>query len=70
MLEAWNFFISSSNISDMLCLILSSGRTKYDFWIGSFSWAYRKDYLLAIQLTEELVSYEKELLGNITNWFP
>ncbi|GKV12916.1 hypothetical protein SLEP1_g24000 [Rubroshorea leprosula] len=31
MLEAWNFFNSSSDISDMLCLILSSGRTKYDF---------------------------------------
>ncbi|KAJ9680709.1 hypothetical protein PVL29_019890 [Vitis rotundifolia] len=31
MLESWNFFISSSDISDMLCLILMSGRTKYDF---------------------------------------
>lgn len=31
MLESWNFFNSSANISDMLCLILSSGRTKYDF---------------------------------------
>ncbi|KAJ4828941.1 hypothetical protein Tsubulata_047963, partial [Turnera subulata] len=31
MLESWNFFESSSDISDMLCLILSSGRTKYDF---------------------------------------
>ncbi|XP_038879757.1 uncharacterized protein LOC120071505 [Benincasa hispida] len=31
MLESWNFFRSSSSISDMLCLILSSGRTKYDF---------------------------------------
>ncbi|KAJ4956289.1 hypothetical protein NE237_013072 [Protea cynaroides] len=32
MLEAWNFFSSSdSNISDMLCLVLKSGRTKYDF---------------------------------------
>lgn len=31
MLESWNFFTSSANISDMLCLILSSGRTKYDF---------------------------------------
>ncbi|KAK9692342.1 hypothetical protein RND81_09G257400 [Saponaria officinalis] len=31
MLEAWNFFNSSSNMDDMLCLILSSGRTKYDF---------------------------------------
>ncbi|KAJ4836521.1 hypothetical protein Tsubulata_047273 [Turnera subulata] len=30
-LESWNFFESSSDISDMLCLILSSGRTKYDF---------------------------------------
>ncbi|KAH7519595.1 hypothetical protein FEM48_Zijuj08G0053600 [Ziziphus jujuba var. spinosa] len=30
MLESWNFF-SSSDISDMLCLILMSGRTKYDF---------------------------------------
>lgn len=31
MLESWNFFSSSSDISDMLCLILMSGRTKYDF---------------------------------------
>lgn len=31
MLESWNFFSSSPNIADMLCLILSSGRTKYDF---------------------------------------
>ncbi|KAA8520505.1 hypothetical protein F0562_014761 [Nyssa sinensis] len=32
MLEAWNFLnSSSSDISDMLCLILKSGRTKYDF---------------------------------------
>lgn len=31
MLESWNFFSSSSDISDMLCLILKSGRTKYDF---------------------------------------
>lgn len=32
MLEAWDFFSSSkSDISDMLCLILKSGRTKYDF---------------------------------------
>lgn len=31
MLESWNFFSSSSNISDMLCLVLRSGRTKYDF---------------------------------------
>ncbi|XXG58218.1 hypothetical protein AAC387_Pa04g0583 [Persea americana] len=32
MLESWNFFSSSgSDISDMLCLILRSGRTKYDF---------------------------------------
>ncbi|KAH7849007.1 hypothetical protein Vadar_011646 [Vaccinium darrowii] len=33
MLESWNFLSSSSSsdISDMLCLILSSGRTKYDF---------------------------------------
>ncbi|CAI9089762.1 OLC1v1024397C1 [Oldenlandia corymbosa var. corymbosa] len=33
MLEAWNFLKSSSDndISDMLCLVLSSGRTKYDF---------------------------------------
>ncbi|XP_044499599.1 uncharacterized protein LOC123220996 isoform X2 [Mangifera indica] len=30
MLESWNF-LSSSNLSDMLCLILASGRTKYDF---------------------------------------
>lgn len=31
MLEAWHFFNSSSNIDDMLCLVLASGRTKYDF---------------------------------------
>ncbi|KAL2940799.1 putative cytochrome P450 6a20 [Bienertia sinuspersici] len=31
MLEAWNFFHSSSNMDDMLCLVLGSGRTKYDF---------------------------------------
>uniref|UniRef100_A0A5B6Z6E0 Uncharacterized protein n=1 Tax=Davidia involucrata TaxID=16924 RepID=A0A5B6Z6E0_DAVIN len=32
MLESWNFLSSSSSdISDMLCLILRSGRTKYDF---------------------------------------
>ncbi|KAK6260821.1 hypothetical protein QQP08_002143 [Theobroma cacao] len=31
MLEAWNFLSSSADISDMLCLILKSGRTKYDF---------------------------------------
>lgn len=32
MLESWNFLnSSSSDISDMLCLILQSGRTKYDF---------------------------------------
>ncbi|XP_021772091.1 uncharacterized protein LOC110736230 isoform X1 [Chenopodium quinoa] len=31
MLEAWNFFHSSLNIDDMLCLVLGSGRTKYDF---------------------------------------
>lgn len=32
MLESWNFLNSnSSDVSDMLCLILKSGRTKYDF---------------------------------------
>ncbi|KAJ0964534.1 hypothetical protein J5N97_025672 [Dioscorea zingiberensis] len=31
MLESWNLFNSTSNLSDMLCLILGSGRTKYDF---------------------------------------
>ncbi|KAK8464173.1 hypothetical protein PHAVU_011G138100 [Phaseolus vulgaris] len=31
MLESWNFYSSSREISDMLCLILGSGRTKYDF---------------------------------------
>lgn len=31
MLEAWNYFNSSSNMADTLCLILVSGRTKYDF---------------------------------------
>ncbi|KAG6538343.1 uncharacterized protein LOC122038256 [Zingiber officinale] len=31
MLEAWNFYNSTSNLPSMLCLILKSGRTKYDF---------------------------------------
>ncbi|KAE9617820.1 putative nucleotide-diphospho-sugar transferase [Lupinus albus] len=31
MLESWNFYSSSIDIEDMLCLILGSGRTKYDF---------------------------------------
>ncbi|KAJ0582384.1 putative nucleotide-diphospho-sugar transferase [Helianthus annuus] len=33
MLESWNFLQSSTShdLSDMLCLVLSSGRTKYDF---------------------------------------
>ncbi|OWM64932.1 hypothetical protein CDL15_Pgr028650 [Punica granatum] len=31
MLESWNFYTSTADISDMLCLVLSSGRTKYDF---------------------------------------
>lgn len=31
MLESWDFYTSTGDISDMLCLILSSGRTKYDF---------------------------------------
>ncbi|XP_072983158.1 uncharacterized protein [Typha latifolia] len=31
MLESWNFFNSTSNLADMLCLVLKSGRTKYDF---------------------------------------
>ncbi|XP_058093368.1 uncharacterized protein LOC131239605 isoform X3 [Magnolia sinica] len=33
MLESWNFYTSyaASDYSDMLCLILRSGRTKYDF---------------------------------------
>nr|XP_043621690.1 uncharacterized protein LOC122593361 [Erigeron canadensis] len=33
MLESWNFLNSSTSndLSDMLCLVLSSGRTKYDF---------------------------------------
>ncbi|XP_057807389.1 uncharacterized protein LOC131022039 isoform X2 [Salvia miltiorrhiza] len=31
MLEAWNYLSSSSNLPDTLCLILRSGRTKYDF---------------------------------------
>ncbi|CAN6216510.1 unnamed protein product [Urochloa humidicola] len=31
MLEAWNFYNSTSKLPDMLCLILRSGRTKYDF---------------------------------------
>ncbi|KAJ4772734.1 polyphosphatidylinositol phosphatase [Rhynchospora pubera] len=31
MLESWNFYNSTSNMSNMLCLILCSGRTKYDF---------------------------------------
>ncbi|XP_031393442.1 uncharacterized protein LOC116205102 isoform X2 [Punica granatum] len=29
MLESWNFYTSTADISDMLCLVLSSGRTKY-----------------------------------------
>jgi len=32
MLESWNFYSSTPDIADMLCLILGSGRTKYDFW--------------------------------------
>uniref|UniRef100_A0A6V7QQI4 Uncharacterized protein n=1 Tax=Ananas comosus var. bracteatus TaxID=296719 RepID=A0A6V7QQI4_ANACO len=31
MLESWNYFNSTSSRSNMLCLILRSGRTKYDF---------------------------------------
>ncbi|KAL1543419.1 hypothetical protein AAHA92_20395 [Salvia divinorum] len=31
MLEAWNYYLSSHNLPDMLCLILRSGRAKYDF---------------------------------------
>ncbi|RRT34662.1 hypothetical protein B296_00052821 [Ensete ventricosum] len=31
MLESWGFYNSTSNMSDMLCLVLESGRTKYDF---------------------------------------
>uniref|UniRef100_A0ACD5WSB2 Uncharacterized protein n=1 Tax=Avena sativa TaxID=4498 RepID=A0ACD5WSB2_AVESA len=31
MLEAWDFYNLTSELSDMLCLILKSGRTKYDF---------------------------------------
>ncbi|AET05144.1 hypothetical protein MTR_8g102040 [Medicago truncatula] len=31
MLESWNFYSSTPDIADMLCLILGSGRTKYDF---------------------------------------
>ncbi|KAJ3691998.1 hypothetical protein LUZ60_012348 [Juncus effusus] len=31
MLESWNYYNSTRNLSNMLCLILSSGRTKYDF---------------------------------------
>ncbi|WOK93879.1 hypothetical protein Cni_G02580 [Canna indica] len=31
MLESWSFYNSTSNMSDMLCLVLRSGRTKYDF---------------------------------------
>ncbi|KAH7289249.1 hypothetical protein KP509_31G066300 [Ceratopteris richardii] len=31
MLEAWNEFIQSGSLVDMQCLILKSGRTKYDF---------------------------------------
>ncbi|KAI4354857.1 hypothetical protein L6164_003686 [Bauhinia variegata] len=31
MLESWNFYSSSPKMADMLCLILASGRTKYDF---------------------------------------
>ncbi|XP_012572815.1 uncharacterized protein [Cicer arietinum] len=31
MLESWNFYSSTLDTADMLCLILGSGRTKYDF---------------------------------------
>lgn len=31
MLESWNFFSSTSDLNNMLCLIVRSGRTKYDF---------------------------------------
>ncbi|KAI4366379.1 hypothetical protein MLD38_022264 [Melastoma candidum] len=31
MLESWNYYNSSGSMADMLCLILGSGRTKYDF---------------------------------------
>ncbi|XP_054801770.1 uncharacterized protein LOC129305754 isoform X2 [Prosopis cineraria] len=31
MLESWNFYKSSPITADMLCFILASGRTKYDF---------------------------------------
>ncbi|KAL5724579.1 hypothetical protein ACHQM5_007819 [Ranunculus cassubicifolius] len=33
MLESWNFYNSSASVSlsDMMCLVLMSGRTKYDF---------------------------------------
>ncbi|KAE9609176.1 hypothetical protein Lalb_Chr08g0243441 [Lupinus albus] len=31
MLESWDFYSSSNEIEDMLCLILGSGITKYDF---------------------------------------
>ncbi|KAL5056278.1 hypothetical protein RYX36_036960 [Vicia faba] len=31
MLESWNFYSATPEIADMLCLILGSGRTKYDF---------------------------------------
>ncbi|XP_042009181.1 uncharacterized protein LOC121757750, partial [Salvia splendens] len=32
MLEAWNYYLSSRhNLPDMLCIILRSGRAKYDF---------------------------------------
>lgn len=33
MIEAWNFLKhNNGSVSDMKCLILSSGRAKYDFW--------------------------------------
>lgn len=31
MLESWNYYNKTSSMPDTLCLILGSGRTKYDF---------------------------------------
>lgn len=58
MLESWNFFSSSSDISDMLCLILMSGRTKYDFWRDLFVFPFFFNFMiLHILLREWLISF-------------
>jgi hypothetical protein len=46
MLESWNFLSSSSDIFGMLCLVLLSGRTKYDFLVVPVGFKYSDDFLL------------------------